>query len=207
MGKLDFMKFETYSFLKILFLNQTCVHLPMAVKANLLTLGRGKGKCSIHWKAPKQGEQTGSSCSKTLSSPKGVFLVCVCVFLGPHLQQMEVPRLGVKSELKLLAYTIAIAALDRSLICDLHHSSWQRQILNPPSEARDLTPVKWMLVGFLNRWATMGTWTPQRVLAKLFFFFFFFFFFFCFFFFFFWLLAFGFCFLGPHTLGIWGFPG
>ena len=25
--------------------------------------------------------------------------VCVCVFLGPHLQHKEVPRLGVESEL------------------------------------------------------------------------------------------------------------
>ena len=28
-----------------------------------------------------------------------VFLVCFFVFLGPHPQHMEVPRLGVKSEL------------------------------------------------------------------------------------------------------------
>ena len=30
-------------------------------------------------------------------------------FLGPHLQHREVPRLGVESELQLLAYTTAIA--------------------------------------------------------------------------------------------------
>ena len=29
------------------------------------------------------------------------------VFLGPHLQHMEVPRLGVELELQLLAYTTA----------------------------------------------------------------------------------------------------
>ena len=52
---------------------------------------------------------------------------------------MEVPRLWVKSELQLPAYTTATARSDLSHICDLHHSSWQRQILNPLSEARDPT--------------------------------------------------------------------
>ena len=52
---------------------------------------------------------------------------------------MEVPRLGVKSELQLLAYTTAIATPDPSYICELHHSSLQRQILIPLSEARDQT--------------------------------------------------------------------
>ena len=33
-------------------------------------------------------------------------------FLGPHLQHIEVPRLGVESELQLLVYTIATAMLD-----------------------------------------------------------------------------------------------
>ena len=32
------------------------------------------------------------------------FLVRVC-FLGPYMQHIEVPRLGVELELKLLAYT------------------------------------------------------------------------------------------------------
>jgi len=54
---------------------------------------------------------------------------------------MEVPRLGVKSELWLLACTIAEAAPDPSLICDLHHSSQQCQILNPMIEARDQTHI------------------------------------------------------------------
>ena len=33
--------------------------------------------------------------------------VCLSVCLGPHLLYMEVPRLGVKSELQLPAYTTA----------------------------------------------------------------------------------------------------
>ena len=34
------------------------------------------------------------------------------VFLGPHLQHMEVPRLGIQSEQQLLAYTTAPATWD-----------------------------------------------------------------------------------------------
>ena len=60
-------------------------------------------------------------------------------FLGPHLQHMEVPRLGVKLELQLPAYTTATATLDPSCICDLHCSSWQLWILNPLREAGDGT--------------------------------------------------------------------
>ena len=63
--------------------------------------------------------------------------MCVCVFLGPHPEHMEVLRLGVQSELLSLAYTTATATRDLSHICDLHHSSQQSQIINPLSEARD----------------------------------------------------------------------
>ena len=65
-------------------------------------------------------------------------LLCF-VFLGLHLRHMEVPRLGVKSELHLPAYTTAIAALDSSHIYDLCHRFQHHQILNPQSEARDGT--------------------------------------------------------------------
>ena len=51
---------------------------------------------------------------------------------------MEVLRLGVESELQLPAYVTATAP-DPHRICDLRHSSWQHQILNPLSEARDRT--------------------------------------------------------------------
>ena len=40
-------------------------------------------------------------------------------FLGPHLQDMEVPRLGGESELQLPAYTTATAMWDLSCICNL----------------------------------------------------------------------------------------
>ena len=48
---------------------------------------------------------------------------------------MEVLRLEIKSELQLPAYVTATATLDSS------HSLWQRQILNPLSEARDRTCI------------------------------------------------------------------
>ena len=52
---------------------------------------------------------------------------------------MEVPRLGIRSELYPLAYARATATPDLGCICDLHHSSWQRRILNLLSKARDQT--------------------------------------------------------------------
>ena len=78
------------------------------------------------------------------------------LFLGPHMQHMEVPRLGVECELQLPAYTTATAMPDLSSICNLHHTSQQCQIFNPLSEARYRT---WILMG--TRWihfhcATMG---------------------------------------------------
>ena len=54
-----------------------------------------------------------------------------------HLQQMEVPRLGVKGVLQLLTYTIARATPDPSYICDLYCPLQQGWIPNPLSKARD----------------------------------------------------------------------
>ena len=68
------------------------------------------------------------------------FVFCF-VFLGLHPQHTEVSRLGVESELQPLAYPTASATSmpDLSRVCDLHHSSRQRRILNPLGEARDRT--------------------------------------------------------------------
>ena len=46
-------------------------------------------------------------------------------FLGLNWWHMEFPRLGVKSELQLLAYTIATETQDLSYVCNLHHGSRQ----------------------------------------------------------------------------------
>ena len=53
------------------------------------------------------------------------------------LWHMEVPRLGVESELQLPAYATTTATWDLSRVCHLHHSSGQSWILNPLSEAGD----------------------------------------------------------------------
>ena len=68
------------------------------------------------------------------------FLFHFFCFLEPHLQHVEVPRLGVTLELQLLSYTTyttATGTRDLSYICDLHYSLWQRWILNTLSKARD----------------------------------------------------------------------
>ena len=67
---------------------------------------------------------------------------------------MEIPRLGVESELQLLAYTTAIATWDLSHVYNLHHSSRQPWILNPLNEARDQPASSWILVTFITHWAT-----------------------------------------------------
>ena len=54
---------------------------------------------------------------------------------------MEVPRLGVESDLQLLGYPPATAMQDLSHVCNLHHSSQQHQIPNPLREARDRTHI------------------------------------------------------------------
>ena len=68
-----------------------------------------------------------------------LFYLFIFCFLWLHPRHMEIPRLGVKSELQLPGYTTATAMQDLGHICDLHHSSWQRRLLNPLSEARDRT--------------------------------------------------------------------
>ena len=68
------------------------------------------------------------------------------VFFGPHLQHMEVPWLGVESELQLPAYATATATPDPSRVCDLHHSWQQHQILNPGIDPE----TSWFLVGFIS---------------------------------------------------------
>ena len=58
-----------------------------------------------------------------------------------HLQHMEVPRLGVQSDLQLMTSATATATRDLSYICDVHHSSRQCRIPDPLYEARDQTTV------------------------------------------------------------------
>ena len=90
-----------------------------------------------------------------------IYLFC---FLGPHSQHMEVPRLGVKSELQPPAYATATATSDLSRIFDLYHSSRQRQILNPRSEARDQTCN--LMVPNWIRFCCATMATPKMVIKR-----------------------------------------
>ena len=67
-----------------------------------------------------------------------IWFVFVFVFLGPNPQHTELPRLGIESELQLLAYTTSTAMQASGCICGLLHCSLRQcQILNPLSEASD----------------------------------------------------------------------
>ena len=71
------------------------------------------------------GEKEEKSCEVNKINHPFIF-----VFLGLHLQHMEVPRLEFKLELQPQIYTIATAMRDLSSVCDLHHRSRQCRILN-----------------------------------------------------------------------------
>ena len=73
-------------------------------------------------------------------------------------------RLEVESELQLLAYATATATQDLSCNCNLHHSSQQRWILNPMSEARDQTSVLIDTSRVCYHWAMTGT--PHLILYR-----------------------------------------
>ena len=79
---------------------------------------------------------------KFWSHPDSFLSLLVCLFVllfRVYPWHMEVPRLGVQSELQLPAYATATATSDPSCICNVHHSSQQCWILNQLSEARDQT--------------------------------------------------------------------
>ena len=101
------------------------------------------------------------------------------LFSWLHLWHMEVPRLGVEPESRLWAYTTATAVLDLSCICALCHSSPQRWIFNPMSEARDWTPMltdavlgskpaepQWKLLGFKSLRSKSSPLLFQKRLLK-----------------------------------------
>ena len=135
------------------------LHISIMHSAHLLFLvGRAAGRVAVQYflsggwmnKLPKAKKhpvtsipwlQTNSPCSfprPSLFRNTDFYLFIYLFIFGllePHLQHMEVPRLGVESELPLQA----VAMLDPSRVCNLYHSSQRRWILNPLSKARDRT--------------------------------------------------------------------
>ena len=78
-------------------------------------------------------------------------------FLELHSWHMEIPRLGVKSKLQLLAYARATTTPGPSLVCDLHHSLPQRGIADPLNKARGRTHVLMDTSWIYFRCTTKGT--------------------------------------------------
>ena len=87
----------------------------------------------------------------------GFFLFVCFAFLGPHMQHIEIPRLGVESELQVLGWATAISMQDLSHICDLYHSSWQYQILNPLNKAWYQTWILMDISQVCHPWTTIRT--------------------------------------------------
>ena len=87
--------------------------------------------------------------------------VCLFVFMVP-LWHMKIPRLGVKLEVQLQAYTSATATWDPSCVCDLHHSSWHGNARSLTHwERSGIKPTSlWILVGFVTAqpWRELLTW-------------------------------------------------
>ena len=100
--------------------------------------------------------QTVSSFDPCLWASVLFFFFFFPAFLGPHPQHVEVLRLGVKSELQLLACTTATATQDLSHDGDLHHRSQQHQILNSLSESRVQTQILMDTSQVLYCWAMTG---------------------------------------------------
>ena len=153
---------------------------PFRFQANLekLKLAQNLSDAQHAWTGPcaraRSGWSSWAGASQT-RAPRGAVVVCVCVcvcvcvffipFLGPLLWHVEIPRLGVESELEPPAYTTATATGDPSHVCNLHHRPRQHWILNPLSKARDRTCNLMVPSLFLNHCATMGT--PVCVLSPV----------------------------------------
>ena len=140
---------------------------------------------SVIWSKDFQLVTDTSNCSSisVLTSFCGnrIFLVlfwfAFCLFfsfLELHLWHMQLPRLGVESELQLPAYTMAtaIAIRDRSHVCNLYQSSWECQILTHWARPGIKPASSWILFRFITCWSIMGTpsngiftWAQLRLIS------------------------------------------
>ena len=104
--------------------------------------------------------------------------VCVCVYIYIFLSyysyfhfqshtcwHMEVPELGVESELQLLSCATATATQDLSCIHDLHCNLEQCWILNPLSETRGQTCILTETTQVFNSWSHKGNSNLNSLVA------------------------------------------
>ena len=96
-------------------------------------------------------------CYATRELPFNISSFFFPLFLRPHLQHMEIPRLGVELELQRPAYTTATVMPDMSHVWHLNCNSRQHQILNLMSEAKGQTCILINTNQVCYSLATMGT--------------------------------------------------
>ena len=93
--------------------------------------------------------------------PPFFFCLLLLLFWGPHPQYMEVPRLGVKLELQLLASVSATAVQGSKPHLPLTTQLMAMPVLNPLSEARDGTHILMDTSWVCYCWATTETPVPH----------------------------------------------
>ena len=90
------------------------------------------------------------------------FLFVFCIFrAAPVAYGGSQARGRIRAADASLHYTTATATPDLSHVCNLHHSSRQRWILNPLSKAKIEPTTSWFLVGFVS---TAPQWELQEIL-------------------------------------------
>ena len=87
------------------------------------------------------------------SSIKIMCFFCFCFFFQLHLWHMEVPRLGVESELQLPTYTTATAMPDRALTVNYMAALGNAGSLTHWARPGIKPATSWILVGFIRHWA------------------------------------------------------
>ena len=115
--------------------------------------GRKKLQCFSNWRGWRTWWMHGWLYTYLTAFP--IYSFFFFFFLGPHLWHMEVPRLGVKLELQLPAYTTATASWDPSSAATYttaHSNSGSLTHWTKPG-----TTTSWILVRVLYCWAAVGT--------------------------------------------------
>ena len=87
-------------------------------------------------------------------SKVSVKFLSFCFFFSAVPLHMDIPRLGIESELQLPPYASTTATPDPCYICNLHHSAQQCQILNPLSRARVWIHILMHTSRVHDHWAT-----------------------------------------------------